>query len=124
MFACYTSNFSRNIVIMTESIVLAKMVVRKKFPWFPQGCKSQCSHTLKTVNIKSCYDPTDSNEQWYFTILDIFDKISPFFHPNLPSKAKPSYLQIMQFYRRSQKHILTYSAKHRTAFGSLFCPND
>jgi hypothetical protein len=28
-----------------------------KNPWFPQGCKSQCSHTLKTANIKSCYDP-------------------------------------------------------------------
>jgi hypothetical protein len=32
--------------------------------WFPQGCKSQCSHTLKTANIKSCYDPR--SRLWYY----------------------------------------------------------
>jgi hypothetical protein len=31
--------------------------INGKNQWFPQGCKSQCSHTLKTANIKSCYDP-------------------------------------------------------------------
>jgi hypothetical protein len=30
--------------------------INGKYPWFPQDCKSQCSHTLKTANIKRCYD--------------------------------------------------------------------
>jgi hypothetical protein len=35
-----------------------------KNQWFPQGCKSQCSHILKTANIKSCYDPR--SRLWYY----------------------------------------------------------
>jgi hypothetical protein len=38
--------------------------INGKNPWFPQGCKSQCSHTLKTANIKSCYDPR--SRLWYY----------------------------------------------------------
>jgi hypothetical protein len=33
------------------------VVINGKIPWFPQGCKSQGSHTLKTANIKTCHDP-------------------------------------------------------------------
>jgi hypothetical protein len=38
--------------------------INGKNPWFPQGCKSQCSHILKTANIKSCYDPR--SRLWYY----------------------------------------------------------
>jgi hypothetical protein len=38
--------------------------INGKNPWFAPGCKSQCSHTLKTANIKSCYDPRST--LWYY----------------------------------------------------------
>jgi hypothetical protein len=38
--------------------------INGKNRWFPQGCKSQCSHTLKTANIKSCYDLR--SRPWYY----------------------------------------------------------
>jgi hypothetical protein len=38
--------------------------INGKNPWFSQDCKSQCSYTLKTANIKSCYDPR--SRLWYY----------------------------------------------------------
>jgi hypothetical protein len=38
--------------------------INGKNQWFPQDCKSQWSHMLKTANIRSCYDPR--SRLWYY----------------------------------------------------------
>jgi hypothetical protein len=43
---------------INETAVLQGIIgINGKNPGFLQGCKSQCSHTSKTANIKSSYAP-------------------------------------------------------------------
>jgi hypothetical protein len=41
-----------NTIASLRLSLLSIISTNGKNPWFPQGCKSQCSHTLKTANIK------------------------------------------------------------------------
>jgi hypothetical protein len=46
-----------NELTQTQLSVINLILINGKNPEFLQGCKSQCSHTSKTANIKSSYAP-------------------------------------------------------------------
>jgi hypothetical protein len=50
--------------LVAEDVALLLFVIDGKNQLFSQGCDSQCSHTLKTANIKNCYDPR--SRPWYY----------------------------------------------------------